>query len=152
MLIEFPGAEAVLVGGDVDALADEMDAFHFEAHALLEAGFVLELDFAAGADYTLPGEAVVAAAEEGGDVAVIEGVAGGGGDLAVGRDFAFRNRADRFAEGVVALGAFGGAHQLADDFLAGEAFGFAGRLHRRSRWRKQSRVWSLTMPVACIKA
>jgi Serine dehydratase beta chain len=24
--------------------------------------------------------------------------------------------------------------------------------HRSSAWRKQSRVWSLTMPVACMKA
>ena len=33
--LEFPGAEAVLVRDDVDALADEFDAFHFEAHPLL---------------------------------------------------------------------------------------------------------------------
>ncbi|SPE40914.1 hypothetical protein SBA3_400010 [Candidatus Sulfopaludibacter sp. SbA3] len=41
VLLEFPALEAMLVFGHVDALAAEADAFHFEAHALLQGGFAL---------------------------------------------------------------------------------------------------------------
>src|SRR2546422_30524 len=89
--LEFPRAEAVLVRDDVDALADEFDAFHFEAHPLLESGFELQLDLTAGADHALPWEIAVSAAQERGDVAVVERVSGGRSHLAVGRDLALRD-------------------------------------------------------------
>lgn len=53
-LVELPGAEAMLMFGHVHALAAEANAFEFQAGALFEAGFELELDFSAGAQHPLP--------------------------------------------------------------------------------------------------
>ena len=54
----------MLVGFHVDAFAAEFHAFHFQAHALLLGGFELQLDFAAGTDYPLPGQAGVGAPQQ----------------------------------------------------------------------------------------
>jgi hypothetical protein len=131
---------------DIDALADEAHAFHFEPRELFEAGLELQLDLAARADHSLPGQVAMPAAQQRGHVPVIERIAGGGRDLAVGRHLALRNLADRLAEGRVALLAFGRAHQLSDGLLARQT------LHASSRCRKQPVRWSLTMPVACMNA
>ena len=52
--LEFPGAEFVLVGAEVDAFAGEGDAFEFEAEALLEGGIQAQFNFTSGAYNTLP--------------------------------------------------------------------------------------------------
>jgi len=60
-LVEFPGLEAVLVFGHVHALAAEAHAFEFQAGALLQARFELELDLSAGAHHSLPRQSVALA-------------------------------------------------------------------------------------------
>jgi hypothetical protein len=94
----------VFVDFHVDALAAKLYALHREAEALLGCSFAPELDFAAGADDALPGKALKGSvAEQAGDGSVIEGIACGGSDFAVGRNLAFGDGADDAAEGVVAL-------------------------------------------------
>ena len=61
-------SERHLSAGDAARLmtltaAAEADAFHFEAGALLERGFVEQLDRAAGADHALPGKRAAGARE-----------------------------------------------------------------------------------------
>jgi hypothetical protein len=46
-VVEFPGAEAVLVLRYVDALADEAHAFHLQPHPLFETGFEARFDLPA---------------------------------------------------------------------------------------------------------
>ena len=46
----------MLVLRHVHALAAEADTFHLQAHALLHTGFELQLNLAAGAHHTLPGQ------------------------------------------------------------------------------------------------
>src|SRR5689334_13192074 len=103
LVVEFPGAETMLVGSHVDVLSNESHAFHFEAHALLESGFKLELDEAARADHPLPGQRAVTAPQHRRDVPMVQGIACSGGHLSVRRHLAARDRTDRFAERRVSL-------------------------------------------------
>jgi hypothetical protein len=100
----------------------EGDAFGFEALALLEGGVAAEADGAVGAEDAPPGEAVARVPEELDDVAVVEGVAGGGGYVAVAGDFAFGDGADGFEDGGVAL--LVGAKEFASE--GAEEFGVEG--------------------------
>jgi len=89
----------VLVGVHVHALAAKADTFHFEAHVLFQGGFAMKFDGAAGSQHALPGERSHGrSAQQLRHLAVIERVAGGGGDLSVRGDFAAGDLADGFAE------------------------------------------------------
>src|SRR6185437_7552636 len=106
--VKVPGAETVLVLRHIPAFSPETHSFHFQASALLQAGFVFQLDFAAGSDHSLPRQgAGRLAMQQIRDVAVVHGVTRRGRDLRVSRDLSFRNGTNRLAEGGVALGAFG---------------------------------------------
>jgi hypothetical protein len=109
-----PGAERLREARHVDshlfrlelfwaAGSQEVDAFEEEAGVLFDSCGVTELDATAGPDDTVPGKGVGrVGAEEAGDGAVIERVAGGGGDFSVGADLAGWDGEDDTAEGVVA--------------------------------------------------
>src|ERR1017187_10780051 len=88
-LFELPRAETVLVFGHVDTLAAKAYAFHFKPRALLEAGFVLEFDLAAGAHHALPGQGIARSAQQLGHLPVLPRVAGGGRYLGISGHFAF---------------------------------------------------------------
>jgi hypothetical protein len=89
----------MLMGGEIDELALKLDAFHFKKQALFRRGARAGFDFAAGADHSLPGKGVKRiGAKEAGDGSVIKRIAGGGGDLSIGRDAAFRNGSNDSAE------------------------------------------------------
>ncbi len=87
----------------VDAVVAEVDTFELEAGALFGCGWRGKLDVATGADDAVPGELVGwVGAKEAGDGSMVEGVAGGGSDVAVGADSAGRDGEDDAAEGEVA--------------------------------------------------
>ncbi len=88
-----------------DAAATELHALHFQPEALLVARFALEADAAPGAEHALPGERVASLAQDLNHLPVVERVAGGGGHLAVGGDFAAGDLADGLPDrGVPLLG------------------------------------------------
>lgn len=118
--VDFPGFEGVFEAGHVnsggDAVGDELDAFKFEAGALLVGGGAAEFDFAAGAEDAMPGERVGwVSAEEAGYGAMVAGVSGCGGYCSVGADLACGDGEDHAAEGKVTLliGEEGRAEELA---------------------------------------
>jgi len=83
--------------------AAEHHALHFQPETLLVARFTLETDAAPGAEHALPGERVAGLAQDLNHLPVVERVAGGGGHLAVGGDFAAGDLADGLPYGGVAL-------------------------------------------------
>lgn len=104
----------MLVDDHVHALATEADSFHFEAHALFERGFAVQLDGAAGTEYALPGQRTGGRfAQQLRHLAMIERITGGGGDLSVCGHLPAWNLADGFAEGGVAPRVFGRAQEFA---------------------------------------
>jgi hypothetical protein len=100
-----------------DAPAAEVDAFHFEAHALFVGHFAFEFDFAAGANHALPGERVAGFSQDLRHLAVVKGISGGGGDLAVGGNFAAGDLADDAADSSIARFGFWGADEFAGDLV-----------------------------------
>lgn len=80
--------------GHIDAEAVELDAFGLEAHALFEAGFAREQNFAVGADDAVPWESAGGGVESPGDLARGTGISGGVGDVSVGGDFSAWDAAD----------------------------------------------------------
>lgn len=138
------------MGDHVDAFAAKVDAFHFEARALLFCCVAVKFDFAACAQDTVPGEYVGwVGAQEAGYRSVVEGIAGGCSDSTVGADPAAGDGQDDAAEGCVAQLVGGGA--VAQDSslelpggqgegharrrrLAGHGFGLVCKVrHRRFR-------------------
>jgi hypothetical protein len=89
--------KAELVFFHPDFSASELDAFGFQANALLGSGFAGEQDFSAGSEDSMPGEAAFGFAEGPGDSAGVAGESGGCGDGSVGGDFASGNFRDDFA-------------------------------------------------------
>ena len=74
----------MLVSIHVHALAVKADAFHFETQALFEGRFAVQPDSAARSEDTLPGKRTHRRrAQQLRHLAMIERVAGGGGDLSV---------------------------------------------------------------------
>lgn len=111
----------MLVGVHVHALAAKADTFYFEAHVLFQGGFAMKFDGAAGSQHALPGERSHGrSAQQLRHLAVIERVAGGGGDLSVRGDFAAGDLADGFAESGIAAGVSGRAQETASSFVRRE--------------------------------
>jgi hypothetical protein len=101
---DFPRLEGVFESLHIDTAGEELDAFQFEAGALLVGGGSAEFDVAAGAEDAMPGERVRwIGAEETGDGAMIARVSGCGCDCSVSADFAGGDGEDHAAEGEVAL-------------------------------------------------
>ena len=84
--------------------AAKLDAFVLQTGSLLGGGGLRQLDLAASAEDSVPGQNVWwVGAEKAGDRTVVERIASGGGDVAVGADFAGGNRKQDATEGAVAL-------------------------------------------------
>src|ERR1019366_3164999 len=81
--LELPSAEAVLVLGHVHATAAKTHALQFQPRALFQAGFVFQLDGAAGAHHALPRQPVPLLAQQLRHLPVKQRVPGGGRHLAV---------------------------------------------------------------------
>lgn len=131
----------MLVFLEVDAFAAEGNSFAFESHALFEIHVFFEFDFAGGSDDALPGESFEVA-QDGSNATGEEGIAGGGGDLAIGGDLAFRDGANGAPNGLVAQ--FGAAErQWRALHATGDGSGI-GTLHRYCRMSSltSARTWS----------
>jgi len=128
----------VFVEFHVDALATEFYALDAEAKALFCGGFAFEFDLASGAYYALPGESVErGAVQKFGYGSMVERIARGGGDFAVGRDLSLGDGADDPAERGVARLVFSKC-VFQDSSL--EILGRGGAAHEQNFIRGCSRV------------
>jgi len=78
----------------IDAVACDEDAFGAKTEALLESIFAGEENSAVGAEDAMPRDILPAGAERPDDLAGRAGMSRRGGDVAIGRDFAFGDAAD----------------------------------------------------------
>jgi hypothetical protein len=123
---------------DVDALATELYTLDAEAEALFGGGFTFKFDLATCAYDALPGESVErGATQKFGYGSMVERIACGGGDFAVGRDLSPGDRADDAAERGVARLVFSEC-VFQDSSL--ETLGRSGTAHEQNFIRGDSRV------------
>jgi hypothetical protein len=78
----------------IDTRSAKGDAFHLEAHALLEGAVAAGLYLSAGAEHAIPRERRAAFAQHRRYLAMAARIAGGGRYLAVSRDLAAWNHRD----------------------------------------------------------
>ncbi len=80
----------MLVRFHICTTTSEADTFGFQAKTLLQGRVAAQLDFAAGAEHALPGQAI-GSAQNLCDLASVSGKARSPGDRAVSRDLPARN-------------------------------------------------------------
>jgi len=102
LLQGLPAAQGVLIERHVDAFPTELDSFHGEAQSLFRCSFAMELDLSSCADDALPWKAVGRlGAKQASDCAMVERIACGCGDFAVGGNLSFGYGANDATKGSV---------------------------------------------------
>ena len=92
----------MLVGSEIDVLAQESDTLCLEPEALFEGETLVGLNETARAEDAVPGEAIAAVSQKFRHLTMVHRVAGRRRDLTVAGDAAARNREDHLAESQLA--------------------------------------------------